>query len=271
MRQTALLAAAVLLCGCVDIPVDSSAQRQAVRVSGVNLAPGAREKTTLHFMVKAYTEAELDDVGAFSEEQYAKIMRTTGLYSFMPSTPYEIIIYSSHEEYVTRSNQPDWSGGVTIGNSILSYNSASMKSVLAHEMAHLVFNEYLGRSDSRLVWLNEGLAVYTQIGTYSEAGMAGYNRAVKADLSAAPIPFSQMLNFIPLRDGGDMISKWYSQVGSVAQFMIERGGSIGFSVLLRELKNGVDINTALTAAYPGGWNSTDALEKSWLEYIRSAQ
>ncbi|MDD4005281.1 MAG: peptidase MA family metallohydrolase [Elusimicrobiaceae bacterium] len=273
MRKAIMCGLAVLsTAGCVDVPVDSSARRQAVHVAGVELAPGAREKVTLHFLVRAYTEAELEDVGSFCEEQYTKIMRNTGLYSFMPATPYEIIIYSSHEEYVNRSKQPDWSGGVTIGNAILSYNSQAMKSVLAHEMAHLVFNEYMSRSDYRLVWLNEGLAVYTQIGTYGDAGQASYNSAVRAELLASPIPFARMMSYVPMRDagtnGGTQLSRWYGQAGSVAEYMIERGGSMGFSMLLRELKNGAGIDSALASAYPGKWSDTAALEAGWLAYLK---
>jgi len=254
----------------VDVPVSEQGgtAAEAVRVTGVDLAPGAREKTSLHFTVKAYSQNDLDTVSDFAESQYETIMRVTGLYSFMPSTPYQIVIFASHEEYIEKTKQPEWSGGITVGNAILTYNSESMKSVLAHEMTHLVFNEYLGRSDMNLVWLNEGLAVHIQIGTYPEENQKMYAQAVAKELAANPLPFDKMLSFVPLRDGGDTVDKWYKQVGSVVSFMLEKGGHVGFSMLLRELKNGSDINSALASAYPGKWDNTAKLEQAWKQTLQ---
>lgn len=269
-----LTCGAALLCaaGCVDVPINTAARVESVHVASAELAPGSRERSTLHFLVKAYTEDDLQTVGDFCEEQYSKIMKNTGLYSFMPATPYEIIVYRNHEEYVASSKQPEWSGGVTIGNAILSYNSGAMKTVLAHEMAHLVFNEYMGRFDYRLVWLNEGLAVYTQVGTYGDAGEASYNNSIRAALLTEPIAFAQMTAYVPMRDAGKngdaYLSKWYGQVGSVAGYMIERGGSMGFSLLLRELKNGAGLDAAIVSAYPGKWRSMAELEAGWLSYLK---
>ena len=43
-----------------------------------------------------------------------------------------------------------------------TFDGPRMPRTMAHEITHLVFHEYMGAS-SRLVWFNDGLAVYEEL------------------------------------------------------------------------------------------------------------
>ena len=259
--------AAASICSCVPLPEDYySPERQiSMQAPAAGLDSDASSRETAHFIISAYDN--LDSYSEDCEALYASILKESGLYSFVPAEPYRITVYRNSAEYHAKTGLPGWSGGATYGNALLLYSGPSFQSYAAHEMSHLIFNEYMGLNKSvrDYLWVNEGFAVYMET-SVSTVSQASYERRLKNTVAANPMPFSQMVNLAPLNESGQTTDRWYAQAWSVISFMISRGGSFNFSLFLGRLKDGESLDKALSYSYKE-WGSLDALEKAWLLYI----
>jgi hypothetical protein len=272
-KALTLALCASALAACVDVP-ESAAPASSSGGSAIVHSPfqpldaGASEQVSLHFKVTAYGFDNAAQISSQAEGFYATIMTDTNLFSFMPSGLYEIVVYANHDEYVRKTGQPAWSGGVTYGNAICSYNGPQLLQTVAHEMTHLIFNEFMGRPRRDLLWLNEGLAVYEQ-------GKAASGTRVPADLffrihqqmRSQPMSMDDILGFVPLSEKADdnmKVSLWYAQSESMVQFMVERGGRIGFSQLLPALRDGQSFDQAIGSAFVGAsWGGLAGFYRAW--------
>jgi len=263
----ALLFFACGLCGCVPLDEASlpkTSVSRAVEAPYTGLDPGYKTTESLHFIVKAYSSETVARYSALCEEDYQRIMRDLGIYSFVPSKPYNIVIYKDAPEFRRKTSQPDWSGGVTYGNAILIYESAGAAGILAHEMSHLIFNEYMGLSVPEDVrWLNEGVAVYEQMrADYNSR--AFYEGKIAGDIALNPIPFSQLMNLVPQGQGDAAVERWYAEAAAVTAFMLRQGGSLSFSYFLRAIKEGRGLDEAVGASFSGLWKDMKDVERTWL-------
>lgn len=270
MKKLLLAPLLALCCACVEVPTEggpaaaaSAAARLPVESPYQGLDPGHKTEETAHFVVKAYASSGAAHYAALCEENYSRIMQDLGLYSFVPARPYNVVIYKDAAEFHSKTGQPEWSGGAAYGNALLLFEGEGLKATLAHEMTHLVFNEFMGLSQSAsLRWLNEGVAVYEE--TRSDQGSAAAHAArVTAGVAPNPIPFSQMVNLAPQNESQRNVDRWYAQVGSVVGFLVRQGGSFSFSIFLRKLRDGATVDRALEDTYNGLWKKLPDLEKSW--------
>lgn len=263
-------AAAILLtasfCGCTayvgELPPDDSG---SVPIDGPfqKLDAGASELDSLHFKVHAYGPQAAREVSDIAEQAYQRIMVDTNLFSFRPKELYRVVVYATQEEYRSKTAQPDWSGGLSIGNAIYTYQGPQLARVLAHEMTHLIFFEYMGRATQQTRWVNEGLAVYQETKASGGARVDVF-AALRGSLRATPLPMSQLMSLVPATERGYTVSAWYAQAESLVRFMIERGGRLGFSQFLEALKDGKDFDAAIAAGFPAAWRSLAELERAWL-------
>ncbi|HAH30697.1 MAG TPA: hypothetical protein DCL44_00095 [Elusimicrobia bacterium] len=266
-----LCASTIVFGGCVPLDEASLPKAQASRAMQApykELYPGYKSNESLHFVVKAYSSETTQRYSSLCEEDYQRIMVDLGIYSFVPSKPYNIVIYGDAAEYHLKTSQPAWSGGITYGNAILIYDFEGSPGILAHEMTHLVFNEFMGLSaPESLRWLNEGIAVYEQMRA-DYPSKASYEGKIASDISLNPIPFSQMMNLVPRGENDAMVERWYAQAGSVASFMLRQGGSLNFSYFLGRLKDGQGLDEAAAASFGGLWKDMKDVERTWLLEIK---
>jgi hypothetical protein len=288
MKCLCALSLCFLLYGCVPMPEealkDMSPLSQANDSPYAELDPGYKNYESAHFLVKAYTTEIAVAHSVVCEQSYSRVMGDLGLYSFAPAKPYNVVVYRDAGEFVKKTGQPRWAGGVAYGNAILVYESEGSAAILAHEMTHLIFNEFMGlnnSADSR--WVNEGVAVYEE-NRASAASRAAYSRRLIALVAPNPIPFSQFINLAPqsisddaaVRESGATpasgtnaaIERWYAQAGSVAAFMLKEGGTLGFSIFISRLKAGDTPDAAVGAAFPGLWRNMSEIERAWLLFIK---
>jgi hypothetical protein len=263
------------LCACVDVPMgelpaDASAARQPVEIPYKDLDPGYKSQETAHFSLKAYTSSSASLYASMCEDDYNRIMQDLGLYSFVPAKPYNVVVYKDSAEYHAKTGQPDWSGGATLGNALLLYEGDGLKATTAHEMTHLIFNEFMGLSQTsaaELRWLNEGVAVYEETRS-SQVSASSYAARLANSVAANPIPFSQMVNLAPQNESQQNVDRWYAQVWSVAGFMISQGGSFNFSIFLGKLRDGAGMDKAIAETYTNGWKKLSDVESQWLLYVK---
>jgi hypothetical protein len=270
-RLLAAVAAAAALGACIPYPPELLQQEQQGRgnsqyalVTGAypGLDPGATEQDGLHFKLHAYGTTVAQEASDDCEAAYSRVMTDTGLNSFVPRGMYEVVVYGSQDEYRKKTGQPDWSAGVTVGNSIYTWYSPVMSGIIAHEMTHLIWFEYMnGRLSDQQRWVNEGLAVYEE----SKARNRGYELfgSLLPLLRSAPIPLDQLQNMAPNTERAYDASLWYAEAESMVRYMIEKGGRIGFGQFLAALSQGQTFDAAIYGAYPGQWSTLAAFENDW--------
>ncbi len=272
-RMTAVLALTALLAGCVPYPGAGGDQATTSTTLPTGhfplLDPGAAQLDSLHFRVYAYGSQEAQAISDAAEADYNRIMVDTNLYSFHPSGLYRIVVYANQGEYLKKTRQPQWSGGVTVGTSIYTFYGPALERTIAHEMTHLIWFEYMNnRVDPTLRWINEGLAVYEE-----EKAAGGGTRRIdlfsrlEPTLRSQPIPMDQLINLTPATERDRTVSLWYAEAVGLVSFMIERGGRIGFSQFLQELQQGRDPDQAIGDSFPGMWSSLGALEQAWQQSL----
>lgn len=226
-----------------------------------------RTRETAHFLVKACDYQTADKYASLAERFYDRVMRDTGLYSFVPQKPYEIAVYKDKSEYLVSSSAKKWSGAVTLGNVILTYPSQSPESIMAHEITHLILNEFLEDYSAPFAYIAEGLAVYQERQASSEVDLY-YRNIITGKVKTSPIPFLEMAALNPIKsDKSDYISKWYAQCSSIVEYLIKREGAFRFSIFLKNIKKGYDSDSALKDAYPGIFSDYKDLEKKWLSWL----
>ena len=259
---------------CVPLPEGTLAGlpkpvAQATEAPYTGLAPGYKTYESAHFLVKAYASETAMSYSVVCEANYNRVMGDVGLYSFAPLKPYNVVVYKDAPEYRLKTGQPEWSGGISYGNAILVYESQGAAAILAHEMTHLIFNEFMGLVNSvDFKWINEGIAVYEETRA-SVSSRAVYGQRVASLVEPNPIPFSQMINLAPMGEQTAVVERWYAQAGSVVSFMINEGGTLGFSIFMTKLKAGASPDAAAAEAFPGLWKNIGEIEKAWLLHIKS--
>jgi len=67
----------------------------------------------------------------------------------------------------------------------------------------------------------------------------------------------------PASERGYSVSAWYAQAESMVRHMIERGGRLGFSEFLAQLRENKGFDQAIQAAYSGVWRDLADFERSW--------
>jgi hypothetical protein len=268
VKPAALALCAALLCSCVPyegVQPDDGGRRSYTEIGQVfpKLDPGANELQSLHFLVKAYGVSQVRTYSDVAEAAYTRIMTDTGLYSFRPRNLYRIVVYGTQDEYRKKTGQPEWSGGVAVGNAIYTYASPALEGVLSHEMTHLIWFEYMGRVTQEHRWVNEGLAVYQEAKARGEKGQTDMFSVLRGNLRAQPLGMDSMIRLVPATERAYEVSLWYAQAESMVRFMVERGGRIGFSSFLESLRHGKTFDQAVATGFPGQWTSLADFEAQW--------
>jgi hypothetical protein len=268
-KHILLLPAFILLSACVSLPEDVLRQHMLEapapdKAPYGELDPGSKSVETSRFLVRAYSNETAQAYASFCEDSYTRLMSDLGLYSFAPSAPYNIVVYGGKDEYLAKTRQPDWSGGVAYGNAIHVYENDAARGVIAHEIAHLVFKEFMGGADhSNLVWLNEGIAVHAEKAALP-ASADVYAARVKTLVRPSPLSFTALATMPPgAGRTGSAVEKWYAQAGSLATFMIRAGGNFNFYLFLRKLKEGLPVDSAVGEAFAGTWRDMTDVDAAW--------
>ncbi|MDD2774151.1 MAG: hypothetical protein PHP45_10715 [Elusimicrobiales bacterium] len=257
---------ALFLCSCVDVPVQEAqpARARAVRVSQFGIQSGLSETQTLHFIVRASSSADAERYGKLAEQDYEAVMRATGLYSFLSDNAYELVVYSTREEYLAKSGQPAWSAGTTLHNAIMLYDGTDAQRVLAHEMTHVIFGEFMGRPRPDLRWLNEGLAVYMETSAIAGDTLGAFRADAAAAIRTGAMNFTMLTGYSPMQDDSSRLrDNWYMQCESVVRYLLDEGGQLSFAVFLKALKENSDIDNAAQLAWRGKWQGLSGIEAGW--------
>jgi len=159
--------------------------------------------------------------------------------------------------------------------------------VLPHEIAHLIFRDFIGIESKIPLWLDEGVA------QWAEEGKKDFiNQRVKECLEKrAVLPLSDMMDLdvrhleetnevrlytseidgkpaFVILDRDSLIRLYYLQAVSLTTFLIEEYGSDRFTDFCRQIRDRKPLEEALSSAYALYLEGIEDLELKWFEYLR---
>jgi hypothetical protein len=228
-----------------------------------DLDAGSTSITSMHFTLKGYSEQDLKALSATAESIYNKIGNDTGLYTFLASGNYTLVVYKDSDEYHKKTQLPSWSQAINAGKANYLYPDPALEPVLAHMMVRMIFEDYMGDKATQYKWIEEGLAMNEELLRMPDSDRSVYQASKTTQLAQNHMPFSQMTFFIPNSEEKRRTDVWYQQVESVMTFLLAQGSALAFGQFMSELKSGGDIDHVLSDAYPARYRSLNDLEASW--------
>lgn len=234
--------------------------------------PAWMEIKSQHFRVlHTGDQAFAEKASRHAEQFYQTITTDLGFTRFKGFWLWEnrarIIIYPTAKDFRTQSNAPAWA----IGRASASRHEIAgsrddeehfLKSVLPHEMAHLILAEFIG--PERLPhWLAEGVAQWEQTGRGQALLMAHEPEC---------IPLETLLTMdIRKENRSEYVKLYYAECASLVSFLITQHGSDKFGRFCRALRDGKSTTEALASIYPDIATSLKTLESAWLNAQKNAQ
>jgi hypothetical protein len=263
---------------------------------------GAVEWKTLsgeHFIINYLSdESFAEDVSHKAEIYYRNIATDLGYPRYTEFWTWEkrvkIFIYPNHNSFLKATGQPAWSHGMADYNmkSISGYTGSVgfLDSVLPHEIAHLIFRDFVGFTGEIPLWLDEGVAQWGESekrqgiknmikSMYKEAKLLQVKDMMKLDMYRLKSMNRLFVRPALAKKGSEpgtlfltteaLVDLYYIEAVSLITFLIEKFGSYSFSAFCRALRNGDSVDRALKSAYPDHFRSLEEFESRWVEYLES--
>ena len=255
-----------------------------------------REAKSDHFVVY-FLDSDVFARGLLGEAEnfYLRIASDIGYGRYTDFWSWEkrakIYIYPDQPSYIKATKKPEWTRGFANlkGRQIVSYEESAFftEEVLPHEMAHLIFRDFVGQGRGVPFWIDEGIAQWE--GSVDRSKISAIAKTFyDNDLLFALSDLTQLdiykigdidqlfIRSMRTREGKEtvgflstkaLISAFYAQSASLVGFMIKRYGSDDFAYFCRELSYGKSIDDALRSAYPYYFQSLDDLETRWRDHL----
>ena len=177
-----------------------------------------------------------------------------------------IYLYPSKTEFHHETRQAEWSGGYAVADkrTIVSYlgDSQFLDSILPHELAHLVFRDFVGAHKPGIIplWLDEGVAM-----SQEKAKREYFDRLVAQMISKKTWAPLKTLSQIRSLNGMDTHQSaiFYAESQSLVRFLLGFGPT-RFVQFCRDLRDGKTLEDAFRANYPNDFPSIQACEDHWV-------
>ena len=235
------------------------------------LPEGWIEKKSRHFVI--YYDSGVDPIyvkriSYKAESYYKTIINSLGFRRFDFWTwenRCKIFLYSSQKEYYNENERPEWAAGeVNIRErTIKSYTQGDdfFDSVLPHEMGHLIFREFVGYKKQLPLWLDEGVACFSESKSRPER-LRIARSLVWADMY---IPLDDLTK-INSPDSIILPVIFYSQAASLVDFLLTSYGDENFLDFSRKIRDGEAWREVLKKVY--GFETVAKMEEAWVEYLK---
>jgi len=182
-----------------------------------------------------------------------------------------IYLYPDRQAYLQATGAPRWSGGVVRYRERLIYSfmgaESFFDSTLPHELAHLLFREYIGFDNPHVPrWLDEGVAQYAEV-SRRRSSLQIMRQWV---MQETYIPLAQLQHLSVNNVHGGVAQVFYTQAVTLVHFFLESYGSSRFIEFCSNLRDGSHIERALSFATDGSIRSLDELEDAWRRFVLQA-
>ncbi|MBI4974925.1 MAG: hypothetical protein HZC19_03905, partial [Candidatus Omnitrophica bacterium] len=254
-----------------------------------------KEAKSDHFIVYFTQDRQFaQDVLDKAEVYYKRIATELGYPRYSEFWTWDkrvkIYIHPDHQSFIKATNQPEWSHGMADYRTkrIISFawSKNFLESLLPHEMAHLIFRDFVGFKGEIPLWLDEGVAQWEEESKRHE--MKKVVRQLYKEDTLLSLHDMMKLKLLEIKDmkktyilstltkkgesaslilGTDnLVNIYYLQSVSLVGFLIEKYGSDSFAIFCRQLRDGKSLEEALRFAYPTHIQDLSELEMKWREY-----
>lgn len=232
-----------------------------------------REARTKHFRVQFVTgKSFAEEVGRQAESHYERIRRDLGFTKrgdfWLWDKRVKLLVYPNVETFTAAASVPAWVLGKAnyATREIATYHScdAFLDSVLPHEIAHLVFRDFVGFEGQVPLWLDEGVAQWEE----PERRKTAVRHARLLFSQGRLMPLTKLTGVGPAQlDDHRFAQDFYTQAASLVGFLVEQHGAERFRKLCRKLRDGKTLAGALRFTYPGTIRSIARLERAWIGHL----
>jgi len=236
-----------------------------------------RELRSEHFIIRYHKDVEQNyiyKVKEICENFYRKITQEFDLIRDKPwlwENRAVVYIAKDKQDYLNRFMCPSWSQGCVncYRKIIYTYpNQRRFVSIVAHELTHIIFREYIGRNLP--LWIDEGVAVYMETKYSKNTNKVNFAFLKKTIEEDNYIPFSKLnkeTSFSLKVKSQDYVNLFYLQSFSIIYFLLKRYSRDNFLRLLFFLKKGDDLEKALSKAYYT-LPSLNKFESAWKKFFQ---
>jgi hypothetical protein len=236
-------------------------------------SPRWDKETGTHFVVYFQnTDAKfVEEVLEKAEDYYAQITYELGFKRrkfWLGSERAKIYVYDTAQDYRQATDQPGWSAGCawplvkTIHT--FPYASGFFETVLPHEMAHIIFREFVGLHNSAVPsWLEEGVASYQEVNR-SDSVMPAVKELVDNGSFVSLVELDK-LNPAVIPDA-KLVNIFYMEAVGVVDFLIKSYGPDKFVDFCEALGDKQDLQRALWDTYR--LKDVEGLDRKWQKYLK---
>jgi len=228
-----------------------------------------------HFLV--YYKADKNfarRVGRAAEDEYERIAHAIGYTRhgdfWLWDNRARIFVYPNAKSFRRSTGAPKWAAGKANyeQKEIATFNGSLtfFESVLPHELAHLVFRDFVGFRGDVPLWLDEGVAQWAERKKRAMSETVVIGQFKREQL--IPLETLTSLDVRSLQQTGAAIL-FYSQAANLVGFMIEKHGPERFRVFCGHLRDGKTMNDALRFTYPSRMRNLEELEAAWKSHLGS--
>ncbi|MDP3791100.1 MAG: peptidase MA family metallohydrolase [Candidatus Omnitrophota bacterium] len=226
-------------------------------------------KKSNHFAVY-YKDSESNDyvneVLKYAEKYYEDMTEQLGFRRFEFWTwekQCKIYIYPTAKEYHDSTGQPEWSGAAAYikERAIKTFvrREEFLETILPHEMAHLIFREFIGYKTDIPLWLDEGISSLQE-----EKNRKSHLLIAKVLVkSHVFIPLPKLTRIV--KEGLVMPGVFYAEAASVIEFLLEKYGKEKFVDYCRVLRDNKNWEAALKTVY--GFKDLSEMNDGWLKFL----
>ena len=144
--------------------------------------------------------------------------------------------------------------------------SAFLEQTLPHELAHIIFREFVGFENPRIPrWLDEGVAQYAE----SNRREGAWDVMRQGLAQGIFIPLEQLNTMHVRHASGGTAHVFYTQAATLVHFFLAAYGPRRFIDFCSNLRDGYSIERALSFATGSSIASLAALEDAWRAFLLS--
>ena len=179
----------------------------------------------------------------------------------------KVYLYPSEEEFQRITGQPAWSHGMAQyeKREIHSYDESEefSDSILPHEIAHLVFRDFVGLEGKVPVWIDEGVAQWCEPKKREVARrLSRYLISTDKDWHVQDLTATDPSKL----ETEAQVHAFYMQSVSLVDFLVRSFGGQAFTQFCREVRDGKSFEEALHSAYPNKIENIQELDQQWRKY-----
>ena len=183
----------------------------------------------------------------------------------------KIYLHTSVEDFQKATGQPVWSHGMAsyLDKTIHSFeaNEQFLNAILPHEIAHLIFRDFVGLEGQVPLWMDEGVAQWEEADKRDSA-----KKFVRELVSRENVFSIRFLTSMDIRKETNekKVHLFYIQAVSLVDFLITKYGAARFTAFCRELRDGKPLDAALNSAYAGSIQGVEELDAKWKKHALEA-